>query len=449
MAHHESRTLQFIGGTVQHGFIRIPLLGAQAKRIEHRRHIGGDVPEARAALRGAVPVGIRPLVIISPDHHIERIGTPVVVDLVLEVVPRTVAGVERRAVLRRDIGVIRHLLVHAARPRTLVVAQHMPAVVGRAHRSLRARRLDRGRDNRIGAVIAVARTADITIMDRRRHPYRTVVLGTVTYRKVPGLMPVDFKIGANMVGIMIIAVFRLYRQLRPARVFRPAIPAAGRGCGERPDGASEGLPADHDAQPEFILRRSAQARERGALGAGFGRDRHALPVVRRRPAEEIRLGHLFAARIIERAGDGRRRGRHLRTIRHPEPRIVRQHRVYSCFDDDRLALHPASAPHVHKGVDQVRRLGIEPRQAAGHHLPVDRHVGRLRETPRIVGADRRIGESRLRRGKHAVAEFRPARHLHGRPRNPGLGCVEPFGLLSCLFVVAGGEKRRHPGTQNY
>lgn len=64
-------------------------------------------------------------------------------------------------------------------------------------------------------------------MDRRRHPYRTVVLGTVTYRKVPGLMPVDFKIGANMVGIMIIAVFRLYRQLRPARVFRPAIPAAG------------------------------------------------------------------------------------------------------------------------------------------------------------------------------------------------------------------------------
>lgn len=74
------------------------------------------------------------------------------------------------------------------------------------------------------------------------------MLGTVTYRKVPGLMPVDFKIGANMVGIMIIAVFRLYRQLRPARVFRPAIPAAGRGCGERPDGASEGLPADHDAQ---------------------------------------------------------------------------------------------------------------------------------------------------------------------------------------------------------
>ena len=67
-----------------------------------------------------------------------------------------------------------------------------------------------------------------------------------------------------------------------------------------------------------------------------------------------------------------------------------------------------------------RRLGIEPRQAAGHHLPVDRHVGSLRETPRIVGADRRIGESRLRRGKHAVAEFRPARYLHGRPRNPGL-----------------------------
>ena len=253
-----------------------------------------------------------------------------------------------------------------------------------------------------------------------------------------------------MIGIVIIALDSvLDRQLRPARVFRPVVPAAGRGCGERPDGASEGLPADHDAQPEFILRRSAQARERGALGAGFGRDRHALPVVRRRPAKEIRLGHLFAARIIERAGDGRRRGRHLRTIRHPEPRIVRQHRVYSCFDDDRLALHPASAPHVHIGVDQVRRLGIEPRQAAGHHLPVDRHVGRLRETPRIVGADRRIGESRLRRGKHAVAEFRPARHLHGRPRNPGLGCVEPFGLLSCLFVVAGGEKRRHPGTQNY
>lgn len=68
MAHHESRTLQFIGGTVHYGFIRIPLLGAQAKRIEHRRHIGGDVPEARAALRGAVPVGIRPLVIISVLH---------------------------------------------------------------------------------------------------------------------------------------------------------------------------------------------------------------------------------------------------------------------------------------------------------------------------------------------------------------------------------------------
>ena len=74
-----------------------------------------------------------------------------------------------------------------------------------------------------------------------------MVLGTVTYRKVPGLMPVDFKIGANMVGIMIIAVVRLDRQLRPARVFRPAVPAAGRGCGECPDGASEGRSADHDA----------------------------------------------------------------------------------------------------------------------------------------------------------------------------------------------------------
>lgn len=219
MAADEGCAHQLVGRALPHRLAGIALLGPQHGDVEHRgaRDI---VPVAERNLLGRSRIAVTVLIAVEvgSDHQIGRIGADLRVDPVLEKVPAASSGIETRGVLRRNVREVEDLLVHRPRTSPFGRAEHVALVAAAARRF--AVVLDTRRDIGIGLVgIRPVSSPLVAGMARSGHPDRAVVFGTEADRVVAGLVAADRQVGAEVVGIVIVAVrLLLGEQLGPSRV---------------------------------------------------------------------------------------------------------------------------------------------------------------------------------------------------------------------------------------
>lgn len=300
------------------------------------------------------------------------------------------------------------------------------------------------------SVAAVPALGHITVVQRRGHPYGTVILGAVTYRVVAGVVVSDLEVADRMVGVMVIAVLHLDGQFGPARKLRQPRIRTGSGPVARIGrkgrlSALIGLSARSDAQTERIVRRSVQPRKPDALRAGLRTHGFAFRNAAR-PVEEIDLGNRLRTLIGERTAHHRRRGGHLRVGGLSECRRIPRIASLPGPEGDRFALHAPCAAQLQISVHQVVGFGFEVAQMARKRIPA--HLHRLGVEIAVRGSDPRVYEPRAALGQHAVGEFRAAGDLRRRSRNHRFGFQEPCVPLLRAVVSAGGETCGNTCQQN-
>ena len=109
---HKSNTHQFIGGAILESLTGIPGLGPQQYVVEHGRN--RDIaPSAKLNFlrRRAEAVTVSILLEIASNHLIEGVGTHLGVYPILQNVPAATSGIESGRKLRRNVGIIEHLLI--------------------------------------------------------------------------------------------------------------------------------------------------------------------------------------------------------------------------------------------------------------------------------------------------------------------------------------------------
>lgn len=219
MAANEGRAHQLVGRALPHRLAGIALLGPQHGDVEHRgaRDI---VPVAERNLLGRSRIAVTVLIAVEvgSDHQIGRIGADLRVDPVLEKVPAAASGIETRGVLWCNVREVEDLLVHRPRIGPFGRAEHV-AIVTTAVSCL-AVVLDTRRDIGIGFVgIRPVGSPLVAGMARGSHPDRAVVLSAEADRVVAGLVAADRQVGAEVVGIVIVAVrLLLGKQFGPSGV---------------------------------------------------------------------------------------------------------------------------------------------------------------------------------------------------------------------------------------
>lgn len=165
------------------------------------------VPVAERNLLGRSRIAVTVLIAVEvgSDHQIGRIGADLRVDPVLEKVPASLTGIESFLVLWCNVREVEDLLVHRPRIGPFGRAEHV-AIVTTAVSCL-AVVLDTRRDVGIGLVgIRPVGSPLVAGMARSGHPDRAVVFGTEADRIVAGLVTADRQVGAEVVGIVIVAV---------------------------------------------------------------------------------------------------------------------------------------------------------------------------------------------------------------------------------------------------
>ena len=135
-------------------------------------------------------------------------------------------------------------------------------------------------------------------MTRSGDPQRTMIFSAEANRIVTRFVAAYRKVGADVIGVIVVAVRNLDRQFGPARILgRTRISAAAvRRGGEGRRGAGVGLPAPVGAEREFIGRAGRQAGQSRRLGSRSRRNVYPVIAARRSrliPEIDVVVGRIF------------------------------------------------------------------------------------------------------------------------------------------------------------
>lgn len=384
VAQHERRTLKLVRPAVPDRLARRTALSPQDQVVEHRRTGYVVAPAERDLRRGAaLPVGVGERLEIRSDHDVGRVGAHLRIDKRLQVVPGAAAGIETAGIMRSDVGVIEDLLVDLAGYEALGRTEHVSLVATASGRLAAA--LDIGRNLRITPVsIGAVRVFHLVAgMTRSGDPQRTMIFSAEANRIVTRFVAAYRKVGADVIGVIVVAVRNLDRQFGPARILgRTRISAAAvRRGGEGRRGAGVGLPAPVGAEREFIGRAGRQAGQSRRLGSRSRRNVYPVIAARRSrliPEIDVVVGRIFE---IERTAQRRLGLGHARRRRSSESGpfgIGVGHVVLPGFEDRPCALNP-SGRQAGIGENHVARFGLKPGQRGGNAGAVNRgtrHIGK-------------------------------------------------------------------------
>ena len=280
-------------------------------------------------------------------------------------------------------------------------------------------------------------------MTRSGDPQRTMIFSAEANRIVTRFVAAYRKVGADVIGVIVVAVRNLDRQFGPARILgrtRISATAVRRG-GEGRRGAGVGLPVPVGAEREFIGRAGRQAGQSRRLGSRSRRNVYPVIAARRSrliPEIDVVVGRIFE---IERTAQRRLGLGHARRRRSSESGpfgIGVGHVVLPSFEDRPCALNP-SGRQAGIGENHVARFGLKPGQRGGNAGAVNRRTRHIGKRADFIVDNGSIGKTHARVFEHALAETSLAAQPDRRAVDLGHRRQEPVRSGLRLFIPAGGE----------